>query len=114
MRVAMVSGPAKRRLASMPVSASGDRLARSSNARRSLVVPVERIGRDGDEAERERRVGGSNASPARAAAPPPALPRRRSGWCSRVSPFAIGKSPKLAGESAMRGAALSPAPSASM
>src|SRR6185437_3575083 len=33
-RVAMVSGPAKRKLASSPVSASGDRLARSSMARR--------------------------------------------------------------------------------
>ena len=35
MRVSMVSAPAKRRFASMPVSASGDRLARSSMAMRT-------------------------------------------------------------------------------
>ena len=41
----------------MPVSASGERLARSSMASAQLVFPIELVGREGDEAALERRLG---------------------------------------------------------
>jgi hypothetical protein len=49
--VSMVSGPAKRRLASMPVMASGERRSALFDGEAHLVVPVDRVGRERDEAE---------------------------------------------------------------
>ena len=60
----MVSGPAKRRLASRPVRASGEKLARSSRKMRISSVPVEVVEGEGDEPELARR-------PRRRAARPP-------------------------------------------
>jgi len=68
MRVSMLSLPGKRRFASMAVSASGERLARSSIAIAHLLVPVEIVGCERDQAQSGSELGVERFSPARAAA----------------------------------------------
>ena len=69
MRVSIVSGPPKRRFASSPVSASGDRLARSSSAMRissaqsmSSGVAVTRPSADAAAASSGAPIGGARGA----------------------------------------------------
>ena len=79
MRVSMVSRPPKRRFASMPVSASGDMRGALLERDADLVVPVDVVGRGGDEAERERGVGVERLADRGARRVERRAPRRRSG-----------------------------------
>ena len=88
--ISIVSGPPKRRLASRPVSASGEKLARSSQEDADLVLPVDVVEREGDEAERlgrPRRRAAAPISPC-AVSRSAGSPRKR--LASRDRPFDIG------------------------
>src|SRR5229473_988293 len=113
MRVSMVSGPAKRRLASRPLSASGDRLARSSTATR---ISSSQSSASGAKVTRpsDRAASATRCSPWRAASAATGASSPQNRVWSRVSPFGIGNAPKFAADSATRGASLSPSGSASM
>ena len=82
MRVSIVSGPAKRRFASRPVSASGDRLARSSMARR---ISSSQSSSSGATVTRpsSSAAAASSGSPVRAACARPASASPQKRLCRR-------------------------------
>src|SRR6185437_10615438 len=113
MRVAMVSGPAKRKLASRPESASGDRLARSSTATR---ISSSQSSSSGAKVTRPSAIAAaaSSGSPWRAARASTGAASPQNRVSKRESPFDMGRVPKFTADSATRGASLSPSGSASM
>src|SRR5579859_3757546 len=108
-----VSAPAKRRLASSPVKASGDRLARSSSARR---ISSSQSRSSGASVTRPAANAGSAVSGLPSSASSFAIlagsPRNR--VASRLMPLTIGSSPKLRPSSWISGGSSSPSGRASM
>ena len=94
--VSGVSGPAKRRLASMPVSASGEKLAALLDDEADLVRPVDVVRGAGDQAELEGASAASRSAPDGGLWRRPARrrwPRKRT--CRRERSLPIGSRPVL-------------------
>src|SRR5438128_2944091 len=97
--VSIVSGPAKRRLASMPVSASGDRLARSSMASRTSSSQSISSGANVT-SPASSAVSASMASPTGTSAREGSFRKR---VCRRERPLPIGSAPRFSSEKATVG-----------
>ena len=87
----------------MPVSASGESAARSSQCEPDLVIPVHVVGRERHQPQLERFLRLDRPAEVLAAATPRRRGGRRSGR-SRLSPLPIGCAPRLASLSTMAAA----------
>src|SRR4029079_17885190 len=96
--VSIVSGPAKRRLASRPVIASGENAARASTATRTSSSQSISSGAKVTSPSSSASPALNGPSCSRSSSIFASSPRKR--VCSRVSPLLIGSGPKVIGDSA--------------